>query len=681
MTQHAFENMSKDVTEEHFSNYLFDSWSFSKVTNFARNEKDFEKNYIYCEPYRSSVANVAGSAYHEALETYFCGLKDGEQCNLVWLEKIAFDYIDTTPADKWKLQKTTPTIEVCIKKAYDITTKLLNNFYAEKSVYENEIAEVLYVEEYVGAWVSINGVDIPLPCKAKIDLIFKNHKGEIVIVDHKTKASFTDEKEAKFIIGKQAITYDVICKKHYGIEPSEVWFMENKHSKNKNGASQLNPIKINLDKNTRKLYEAMLYEPLKRMIEAISNPDYIYLPNDSDNFIDKADMYEFWARTLIADISDFPLVPDSKKGMIEKRIKKIKDSSLANIDPKVIKNFKKHIAEFIQYDLSNKDMTMEEKIEHVLKTLSVQARVEKTFEGFSSNTYLLEVGAGTKISSLFRYKLDIANALGVPNVRMMSDLYQYEGKSYFAIEAAKKREKDLLFDPKYLNGTKIPIGIDNFGNTVIWDLDNHSTPHVLICGATGSGKSVSIRSTIEFAKLAGVNNIVIFDPKFEFLDLKNYPGIEVFSEIDDIEFQMAFQVELMNEKVRSGCTDKTMIIFDEFADAVSMARKGKALREDKSLEENLRVLLQKGRSSGYRILAATQRASVKVITGDAKVNFPVQICFRVPKEIDSKVVIDESGAEMLAGRGDGLIKSPEYLNAIRFQAFFKPDLTITAGRS
>ena len=90
-----------------------------------------------------------------------------------------------------------------------------------------------------------------------------------------------------------------------------------------------------------------------------------------------------------------------------------------------------------------------------------------------------------------------------------------------------------------------------------------------------------------------------------------------------------------------------------------------------SLEENLRILLQKGRSSGFRVMAATQRASVKVITGDAKVNFPVQICFRVPKEADSRVVLDEAGAESLAGMGDGLLKSPEYLQVKRFQAYYK----------
>ncbi len=141
-------------------------------------------------------------------------------------------------------------------------------------------------------------------------------------------------------------------------------------------------------------------------------------------------------------------------------------------------------------------------------------------------------------------------------------------------------------------------------------------------------------------------------------------------------------VEEMQQRARTGSSALTLVVFDEFADAVSSARSGRALDvrdpfgkvvgRDRSLEENLKMLLQKGRSLGYRIVAATQRASTKVITGDAKVNFPVQVCFRVPKAIDSKVVLDEEGAETLAGRGDALIKSPEYFGAVRFQGFYKP---------
>ena len=158
-------------------------------------------------------------------------------------------------------------------------------------------------------------------------------------------------------------------------------------------------------------------------------------------------------------------------------------------------------------------------------------------------------------------------------------------------------------------------------------------------------------------------------------------------------------VDDMQQRAKSGNTGKkTLVVFDEFADAVSSARSGteldikemiqvgtrkgpfgfpepkmelRTVGREKSLEENLKMLLQKGRSLGFRIIAATQRASVNVITGDAKVNFPVIICFRVPKEVDSKVVIDEAGAETLNGMGDGLIKSPEYFGVVRFQGFYK----------
>jgi DNA segregation ATPase FtsK/SpoIIIE-like protein len=247
----------------------------------------------------------------------------------------------------------------------------------------------------------------------------------------------------------------------------------------------------------------------------------------------------------------------------------------------------------------------------------------------------------------------------------------HEGTSYLSIDFSKKREKDLLFEPSDLVGYAIPIGRDNFGNVIVWDYANNSTPHALVCGATGSGKSVCINSTAHYSVLAGIEDILIFDPKFEFTGLHGLNGIRVINEIEDIELEMAILVEEMNRRVKDKISKLKVVIVDEFADAVAQSRKGRELGKDKSLEENLRILVQKGRSLGYRVLAATQRASTKVITGDAKANFPVQICFRVPKIIDSKVVLDEPGAECLAGHGDGLIKSPQYPDIVRFQGYYK----------
>ena len=686
-----------DALDEHFSNFLIDSWSYSGVATFARNEKEFERRYIYREPSRKSPSTVAGTAYHAALQLFFEKLRDeGEQLSLPDLQKEAYRVIDTIKANQWKLGKKTPTVEACIEGATKTANALLTNFYSERSVYLDNVECVLDVEVRIGAWLVVNGVDIPLPCHGQIDLIVRLTDGQIVIVDHKSKAAYTDESELGFTGAKQAIVYALSWEAiHPDMPVDQVWYVENKYSQNKDASPQLRKMAITLDPDTRRLYEAILYEPLRRMIQATSDPDYLYTINDADPMTDRAELYDFWARTLIADIDDFN-IPESKKILIARRQKKLRDASTASISPKVITSFRRQAATFISYELRD-DMTPQEKIEHTLRSFGIMARVAHVLGSYSSTSYLLEIGAGVKIANIASHALDLANAIDVPSVRVLPTLTMHDGHSYLCVEAPHRSGDTLLWDEKYLQGSRIPVGLDNFGRTVVWDIDNQSTPHMLICGATGSGKSVCIKSTIAYAQLAGVKRIIVLDPKYEFIG--RLPGCEVIADIAEIEQRMKQLVEEMQQRARTGAAGKTLIVFDEFADAVSSARSGKELdiREkvevgtkrgpmgfpipkyeyrvvgrEKSLEENLKMLLQKGRSLGYRIIAATQRASTKVITGDAKVNFPVQICFRVPKAVDSKVVLDEEGAETLAGRGDGLIKSPEYFGTVRFQGFYNP---------
>ena len=659
-------------------------------------------NYIYRVTQKRSASTVAGQAYHEAVEYYFNSKLKKTNADIIDLEREAFQYIEDIPANEWKLQKTTPTIAQAKEEATKICNALIKNFLSEIEVYK--VKEIIEVERYYDEFITVNGVDIPLPCHAKVDLLAITEDNKHVIIDHKSKKTFTDEKEVAFNVGKQAITYTHVVEAFHNITVDQVWFIENKYTTNRDKSPQLQKFVIEINEDNRRLFDALLYEPLKRMIEAIQNPDYVYLINEADNYVDKAELNAFWAQTMMAEVDDFD-IPESKKELISKRLKKIRDASIASISPNVIKKFRQNASQFIDYNLSDKDMTTEEKIEHVLRSFSIIVNVAYKFEGYSNNTYLLQTSAGINLSSVQKYKLDIANALNVANIRIQNQLFVYEGKSYLAIEAPKKRTKDLFWDKKFLVEKKLPLGLDNFEIPVIWDLNNHSTPHMLICGATGSGKSVSIFSTLEYALLAGIKDIVIFDPKFEFTSYKNNPNIEVYNEIDDIETMMELMVEEMNNRIKEGIKTKKLVIFDEFADALSQSKKGKELdiyeevqdgfyrmsekalmsgakpqpkiKRQKvgtknSLEENLMMLAQKGRSSGYRIIAATQRASAKIIKGDTKVNFPVQVCFRVPKEIDSKVVLDEGGAEALQGRGDGLISSPEYLGLVRFQSFYKP---------
>jgi S-DNA-T family DNA segregation ATPase FtsK/SpoIIIE len=399
--------------------------------------------------------------------------------------------------------------------ASNTATTLLKNFLSEIDTYIEDFAEVLGVELRCEEWLTINGVDIPLPCHAVIDLAARLKDGRIAIIDHKSRASYTDEKDVALTRGKQAITYVKCFEAQTGMKVNEVWFVENKHSRNRDESPQMRCYKITLDKDTRRLYEAMLYEPLRRMVEAVGDPDYVFTINDSDTLSDKAELYDFWIKTMTAEVDDFA-IPYDKRTLIAKRQKKIRDASMVAVSPRVISEFRRCAQSFITYDLSQSNMENKEKIEHVLRTFGIIVKVAHEIEGYSSTTYLLEASAGVKIANVARYKLDIAGALNVASVRICDNLMVYDGRSYLCVEVQHKRTKDLYFDPSYLDAEKIPIGVDNFGRTVVWDMNNQSTPHVLICGATGSGKSVSIISTLNYAKLAGVRDIIIFDPKCEF---------------------------------------------------------------------------------------------------------------------------------------------------------------------
>lgn len=661
----VFKNMSPEELQELLSNFIISSWSYSKVSAFARNEAAFEMNYIYGVKGRRSATTIAGEAYHEALNYYFTERKAGRIIDIVELEKSAFLYIDEVPGNTWKLQKTTPTIEEAIKNASDTAVTLLRSFVKEIGVYMDEIEEILSSEEKLEEWLTISGVDIPLPCHGKIDLRVRLKDGRRVIIDHKSKKTYTPDEEIALKIGVQAITYVKLAEAKHGEPIDEVWFMENKHAANKDKSPQIQAFKVEITPDTRALYEVLLYEPVRRVIDAVSDPEYVYLINNDDNFTDMAELYDHKCRTMIAEIGveDFN-VEEAKKDLVSKRLKKIRDSSITVVTPQVIKNFKANASSFIQYNLSSTNMTPNERIEHVLRTFGSAVEVAHQMTGYSSDTYLLAIGAGVSVAGIKKRRLDLANALNVEDVRISDRMTVYQDRSYIGLEVAKKRTRDLLWTPKDLVDERIPIGRDNFGNIIVWDWRNQSTPHALVCGSTGSGKSVCMKSTIEYGFQANTQRAIILDPKFEFLEYKQRRNCEVINEFDEIAARLYALVEEMNTSVKAGHSERVMIVFDEFADALAQG--------DGTIEENLRILLQKSRSVGYRIMAGTQRADTKVMTGNLKVNLPVQICFRVNKRVDSMVVLDETGAETLAGHGDGLIKSPEYRDTVRFQAYYKP---------
>src|SRR6185437_11766480 len=219
---HMMKLLSPEEQEAVFSNYLIDSWSHSKVQTFTRNQKVFEMESVFGLRSKRSPSSIAGNGYHQGLAYFFGRLKDGEWIELPQLEQAAFEEIGTVPANQWKLGKTTPTMEQAVNKALEDAGKLLRNFCGEKAVYLDDLAEILGVEQYFNEFLTVNGVDIKLPCHGLIDLAVRTKDDKIVIIDHKSKASYTDDEEAAMVIGQQAITYTLGFEALTGVRVDEV---------------------------------------------------------------------------------------------------------------------------------------------------------------------------------------------------------------------------------------------------------------------------------------------------------------------------------------------------------------------------------------------------------------------------------------------------------------------------
>lgn len=683
------------------SDCLIDHWSHSMVQTYQRNQLAFCRSYIAgIKDYKSSPSSLIGTGYDEALQAFFALHREGRSITLEEMVRVGMEAVYNTPANRIKTGATTPTVEAVFQHVAGKLPFVIKSFLEEVDTYLADIGEILFINKRFKEVVTLNGVGIPIPCVFVPDLVYWSKGGRLAVLDHKAVYGYTSEDEVIYKYSGQAVTYLVGIEKALG-EPVEIFnFFENKTSQNSRGANagmaQIRKVPIPLNLENRRMYEALLYEGVREVYNAARDPDKVYLANPNDMFIqgeEKAELLNFWIAWQTQEIQDInPEISAEKSALLAKRTRKIRDSNLSAIDPQIIAKFKTEANRFISY-ASIEDMTPSQRIETRLMTLGLPVKVEHCLSGYSSETYLLELQNGRRINDIFKFRLDIANALNLESIRIGQKLSVYNGRSYVAIDANKdqSQREPLYWSREHIEkgSLEIPMGFDNFGELVTWDMGNPSTPHMLVCGATGSGKSVHIRSIIESVRALGGWRIELFDPKYEFREFGSV------NDIDGIESRMADLVNEMNAAVERGQVLNTLVVFDEFADAVAQSRKGKelAIRDgegkvigyEKSLEENLKILLQKGRSCGLRIIAATQRASVKVITGDAKANFPVQVCFRVPKAIDSRVVLDEDGAESLSGKGDGLFRSPEYNDTVRFQSFMvaeqmqpQPEETLSA---
>ena len=337
------------------------------------------------------------------------------------------------------------------------------------------------------------------------------------------------------------------------------------------------------------------------------------------------------------------------------------------------------------------------KLQKTLHSFGVSAKVEDISIGPAITRYELKPAEGVRVSKIANLADDIALNLEAETIRIEAPI---PGKHAVGIEVPNKESqivpiRDILESDDFQHGkAKLPfaLGKDVAGKDMVTDIAKF--PHVMIAGATGSGKSVCINtlitSIIYKAKPSEVKMIMI-DPKI--VELSVYNGIPhllipVVTDSRKAAGALAWAVQEMenryamfaqkgvrdlkgyNEKIQEeenqfGRLPHIVIIVDELADLMMVAKN--------DVEDAICRLAQKARAAGMHLVIATQRPSVDVITGLIKANIPSRIAFAVSSQVDSRTILDQIGAEKLLGKGDMLFFPTGYPKPVRIQGAFVSD--------
>ncbi|MEY8441953.1 DNA translocase FtsK [Lactobacillaceae bacterium 24-114] len=348
--------------------------------------------------------------------------------------------------------------------------------------------------------------------------------------------------------------------------------------------------------------------------------------------------------------------------------------------------------------------TNTKKLQDTLSSFGVDATVENVNLGPSVTKYELRPAVGVKVSKITHLADDLALALAAKDIRIEAPI---PGKSLIGIEVPNQQIATVGFRdmvesmPKDDKPMNVPLGRAITGDVMMADLTK--MPHLLIAGATGSGKSVAINDIITSILLKAKPHQVKFlmiDPKK--VELSVYNGIPhllspVVSEpkkaaraLAKIVAEMERRYELFakfgirningyNELARQNNENSgenqpdlplILVIVDELADLM--------MTVSHDVEDSIVRIAQMGRAAGIHMILATQRPSVDVITGLIKANVPSRIAFAVSSGIDSRTIIDTNGAEKLLGRGDMLFEPIDQNKPVRIQGAFISDQDVEA---
>jgi S-DNA-T family DNA segregation ATPase FtsK/SpoIIIE len=339
-------------------------------------------------------------------------------------------------------------------------------------------------------------------------------------------------------------------------------------------------------------------------------------------------------------------------------------------------------------------------IEDTLASFKIEAQVVGMNPGPAVTQYLLQPAVGVKVSRITGLDRDLALALAAPSVRIEAPI---PGTPHIGIEIpnsaiASVSMREVIDTDEFTahqGRLRLALGKDVSGTPVITDLTR--APHLLIAGSTGSGKSVAVNSivcTLLMNNTPDDLKFIMVDPKMvELIVYNNIPHLlaPVVTELERVVSLLKWAVREMerrykllaqkgfrnidsyNKVAKKGGAGLEplpyiVIIIDELADLMMMA--------PDEVETLVCRLAQMARAIGIHLILATQRPSVDVVTGLIKANFPTRMAFGVTSQIDSRVILDQTGAEHLLGRGDMLYLASDAPKPIRVQGTFVSDREI-----
>ena len=394
-----------------------------------------------------------------------------------------------------------------------------------------------------------------------------------------------------------------------------------------------------------------------------------------------------------------PLKIEGETGEIEKYLKPDIDKFL---------KMDKRITDYDKNEIEDNIKRTSNILKEKLGEFGIEAEVVNVNIGPIITQYELKPAPGVKVAKFTSYADDLGLALKATSIRIQAPI---PGRGLVGIEIPN-RQRDIIYLKEILmseemkknnNTLTIGLGKDISGRAVVADLAK--MPHLLIAGATGSGKSVCINTIImslvlrttpdevrmimidpKRVELAGYGNIphlwtdVVTDPeealetfKWAVEEMERRYGLLQNLKVRERE-SYNHKVEKINSKLKANEEAEyqkmpfIVIIVDEFADLIMTA--------GKEIELPITRLAQMARAVGMHIILATQRPSIKVITGIIKANFPARIAFQVSSRVDSRVILDEMGAEKLLGKGDMLFVPPGTSRIQRIHGAYVSDIEI-----